>query len=201
MIAHLTGRLLSKSPSSVILDAHGVGYQVDIALSTYFALPHLEESISLVISTHIRNDTIQLFGFLTPAEKETFTLLTGISGIGPKLALSALSTLSVKDILSAIQHNDVNKLSSTPGIGKKSASRIVLELKDKVAKFISADALPGEQLPAEDTLQSDAESALTNLGYRPADVQKAITRTREKLDENQNLELIIRESLKELAKH
>ena len=201
MIAHLTGRLLSKSPSSVILDAHGVGYQVDIALSTYFALPHLEESISLAISTHIRNDTIQLFGFLTPAEKETFTLLTGISGIGPKLALSALSTLSVKDILSAIQHNDVNKLSSTPGIGKKSASRIVLELKDKVAKFISADALPGEQLPAEDTLQSDAESALTNLGYRPADVQKAITRTREKLDENQNLELIIRESLKELAKH
>ena len=201
MIAHLTGRLLSKSPSSVILDAHGVGYQVDIALSTYFALPHLEESISLAISTHIRNDTIQLFGFLTPAEKETFTLLTGISGIGPKLALSALSTLSVKDILSAIQHNDVKKLSSTPGIGKKSASRIVLELKDKVAKFISADALPGEQLPAEDTLQSDAESALTNLGYRPADVQKAITRTREKLDENQNLELIIRESLKELAKH
>ncbi len=200
MIAQLAGKLVSKSPSTVILDAHGVGYQVDIALSTYFALPNLEEPVSLAISTHIRNDTIQLFGFLTPAEKETFTLLTGISGIGPKLALSALSTLSVKDILSAIQSNDVDRLSSTPGIGKKSASRIVLELKDKVAKFMSADALPGEALSTEDTLQTDAESALTNLGYRPTDVQKAIKRTREKLDNSPNLELIIRESLKELAK-
>ena len=200
MIARLTGRLLSKSPSTVILDAHGVGYEVSIALSTYFALPNLEESVTLAISTHIRNDTIQLFGFLTLAEKETFVLLTGISGIGPKLALSALSTLSVKDILSAIQSNDIDRLSSTPGIGKKSASRIVLELKDKVAKFISADALPGEQLPAEDTVQADAESALTNLGYRLLDVQNAIKRSREKLEDTANLELIIRESLKELAK-
>ncbi|GJL63696.1 MAG: Holliday junction ATP-dependent DNA helicase RuvA [Nitrospirales bacterium] len=201
MIARLTGQLLSKSPSTVILDVQGVGYEISIALSTYFALPHLKESVTLAISTHIRNDTIQLFGFLTPAEKETFTLLTGISGIGPKLALSALSTLSVKDILSAIQRNDVDRLSSTPGIGKKSASRIVLELKDKVAKYISADALPGEQLPAEDTVQADAESALTNLGYRPLDVQKAIKRSQEKLDDPSNLELIIRESLKVLAKN
>ena len=200
MIARLSGRLLTKSTSTVILDAHGVGYEVYISLSTYFALPDLEESVTLAISTHIRNDTIQLFGFLTPAEKETFVLLTGISGIGPKLALSALSTLSVKDIHVAIQANDVDKLSSTPGIGKKSASRIVLELKDKVAKFISADALPGEQLLTEDSLQADAESALTNLGYRPLDVQKAIKRSREKLDDQSSLELIIRESLKELAK-
>ncbi len=200
MIACLTGRLLYKSPSTVILNVHGVGYAVDIALSTYFALPDLEKSVTLAISTHIRNDTIQLFGFLTPAEKETFVLLTGISGIGPKLALSALSTLNVKEILSAIQSNDVDRLSSTPGIGKKSASRIVLELRDKVAKFISADALPGEQLPTEDTVQADAESALTNLGYRPVDVQKAIKRSREKLEDSPSLELIIRESLRELAK-
>ena len=201
MIAQLTGQLLAKSPSTVVLDAHGVGYEVYIALSTYFALPDLKESVTLAISTHIRNDTIQLFGFLTLAEKETFVLLTGISGIGPKLALSALSTLSVKDILLAIQANDVDKLSSTPGIGKKSASRIVLELKDKVAKFISADALPGEQLPDEDSLQTDAESALINLGYRTSEVQKAIKRTREKLNDPQSLELIIREALKELAKN
>ncbi|GJL54247.1 MAG: Holliday junction ATP-dependent DNA helicase RuvA [Nitrospirales bacterium] len=200
MIARLTGQLLSKSPSTVILDVQGVGYEISIALSTYFALPHLKDSVTLAISTHIRNDTIQLFGFLTPSEKETFTLLTGISGIGPKLALSALSTLNVNDILAAIQSNDVEKLSSTPGIGKKSASRIVLELKDKVAKYISADALPGEQLPAEDSLQTDAESALTNLGYRTADVQKAIKRSREKLGDNPSLEFIIRESLKVLAK-
>jgi len=200
MIARLTGRLHSKTTSTVILDAHGVGYEVSIALSTYFALPNLEETVTLAISTHIRNDTIQLFGFLTLSEKETFILLTSISGIGPKLALSVLSTLSVKDILLAIQANDVDKLSSTPGIGKKSASRIVLELKDKVAKFISADALPGEQLPAEDTVQTDAESALTNLGYRQLDVQKAIKRSREKLEDSSSLELIIRESLKELAK-
>jgi len=201
MIAQLTGQLLSKSPSTVILDVQGVGYEIFIALSTYFSLPHLKDSVTLAVSTHIRNDTIQLFGFLTAAEKETFALLTGISGIGPKLALSALSTLSVKDILSAIHHNDVDRLSSTPGIGKKSASRIVLELKDKVAKYLSADALPGEQLPVEDTVQADAESALTNLGYRPLDVQKAIKQSREKLNDSSTLELIIRESLKVLAKN
>ena len=200
MIARLTGRLISKTTSTVILDVQGVGYEIDIALSTYFAIPNLEELITLNVSTHIRNDTIQLFGFLTSAEKDTFALLTGISGIGPKLALSALSTLSVNEIHSAIQNNDVDRLSSTPGIGKKSASRIVLELKDKVGKLIGGDISQSKQAAPQDGAQADAESALINLGYRPSEVQKAIKRSREKLDDTPNLELIIRESLKELAK-
>ena len=200
MIARLTGRLIAKTTSTIILDVQGVGYEIDIALSTYFALPTLEERLTLNVSTHIRNDTIQLFGFLATAEKDTFVLLTGISGIGPKLALSALSTLTVDEIHAAIQANDVVRLSSTPGIGKKSASRIVLELKDKVGKLIAGDAQPTGPTLLQESVQADAESALLNLGYRPNEVQKAIQQSRERLEESANLELIIRESLKHLAK-
>ena len=118
MIAELRGRLTSKSPSQVILDVNGVGYEVSVSLSTFFSLPEVGNDTMLKISTQLRNDSIQLFGFLTVSEKEAFTLLTGITGIGPKLALSTLSSLSVNDLLAAIQSNDVALLSSVPGIGK-----------------------------------------------------------------------------------
>jgi Holliday junction DNA helicase RuvA len=157
MIAGLTGRLLLKSPSQVILDVNGVGYEVHIALSTYFSLPNLQDLVTLNISTHLRNDTIQLYGFLTTQEKDTFGLLTGITGIGPKLALSTLSTLPVKDFISAIQANDLDRLSSVPGIGRKSASRIVLELKDKVHRLQPIDTQTGAPLSelSSDPLQQD----------------------------------------------
>lgn len=203
MIAGLTGHLLVKNPSSVIVDVHGVGYEVHIALTTFFSLPNVKESVTLNISTQLRNDSIQLFGFLTPQEKETFLLLTGISGIGPKLALSTLSTLSVKDFLMAVQSNDLEILSSVPGIGKKSAARITLELKDKVARLLSESPFPDDRpipTPGEDTIQDDAASALINLGYRASDVQKAIKRTLSKAHEPQTLETLIREALKDLAK-
>ena len=126
MIAKLTGQLSTKAPSHIILDVHGVGYEVLIPLSTYFALPDLNASLSLNILTHVREDAIQLFGFLTVSEKEAFVMLTSISGVGGKLALSVLSTLSVSDFITAIQTDDGDKLASVPGIGKKSASRITL---------------------------------------------------------------------------
>jgi len=202
MIAGLRGRLITKSPSQAILDVNGVAYDIHIALSTFFKLPNLEESATLHISTHLRTDSIQLFGFLTLQEKETFLLLTGITGIGPKLALSVLSTLSVNDLLSSIQSNDIDTLSSVPGIGRKSASRITLELKDKISRLRSVDPLPGEPIQevSSNALQEDATSALLNLGYRSPEVKKAIQTNLQKNQEAWSLENLIRESLKELAK-
>ena len=135
MIALLTGRLAFKAPTHLALDVQGVGYEVFIPLSTYYNLPNLNDSISLSIHTHVREDAIQLFGFSTQQEKEAFVLLMTVSGIGPKSALGILSALPVSDLVSAIQSADVEKLETVPGIGKKSAGRLVLELKDKFLKL------------------------------------------------------------------
>ena len=137
MIALLTGRVAFKAPTQLTLDVQGVGYEVFIPLSTYYALPDLQDNVTLSIHTHVREDAIQLFGFLTAAEKESFLLLTAVSGIGPKLALSVLSTLPVPDLMSSIQAGDIEKLATVPGIGKKSAARIALELKEKASRFQS----------------------------------------------------------------
>ena len=201
MIALLTGLLAYKAPSHVTLDVHGVGYEVLIPLSTYYSLPNLHESVTLSIHTHVREDAIQLFGFLTAAEKEAFLLLTGISGIGPKLGLSVLSTLSVRDLFAAIQAGDIEKLGTVPGIGKKSAARIALELKDKVARLRPG----GESVAAGDgrvdnPLYADALSALVNLGYRTADVKEALKSVEESGAMAQGLKTVIREALKGLAK-
>ena len=202
MIAGLRGRLISKTPSQAILDVNGVAYDIHIALSTYFQLPNLQESATLHISTLFRNESIQLFGFLTIQEKETFALLTGITGIGPKLALSILSSLTVNDLLSSIQCNDIERLSTVPGIGRKSASRITLELKDKISRLQFVESRPEGPLQetAPKALQEDATSALLNLGYRSPEVKKAIERSLQKNPEGYSLESLIRETLKELAK-
>ena len=201
MIAKLTGELIAKAPSHIILDVHGVGYEVLIPLSTYFALPELQASLSLNVFTHVREDAMQLFGFLTVSEKNAFVMLTSITGVGGKLALSMLSTLSVSDLITAIQTNDEDKLSSVPGIGKKSASRIILELKDKAAYLEDADSiLPAKPiLPAQ--IQDDAISALVNLGYRPRDVKDIITKICRDQTTPLLLDDLIREALKQLSKH
>jgi Holliday junction DNA helicase RuvA len=201
MIALLTGLMAFKAPSQVTLDVHGVGYEVFIPLSTYYSLPDPHESVTLSIHTHVREDAIQLFGFLTAAEKEAFLLLTGISGIGPKLGLSVLSTLSVRDLFSAIQAGDIEKLGTVPGIGKKSAARIALELKDRVAKLCptGGEVEPGEG-PAATPLYEDALSALVNLGYRVADVKEVLKRVEKSGAMAQGLKTVIREALKDLAK-
>jgi len=178
-----------------------VGYEVFIPLSTFYALPDLNESTSLRIHTYLREDAIQLFGFLTSPEKEAFVLLNGISGIGPKLALSVLSTLSVPDLVSAVTAGDVDKLASVPGIGKKSAGRIALELKDKAERLHPATAKPPETLAGRtDRLQDDALSALVNLGYKAADVKEAIKRAAQVRPEPIPLTELIREVLKDLAR-
>jgi Holliday junction DNA helicase RuvA len=201
MIAFLTGRLAFKAPTHLTLDVQGVGYEVHIPLSTYYALPNLDEITALNIHTHLREDAIQLFGFLSHSEKELFLMLTTVSGIGPKLALSVLSSLSIPELLRAIETEDVEKLGTVPGIGKKSAGRIALELKDKVAKIQpspvhgSASDVPGFDGPYEDAL-----SALVNLGYRPQDAREALKRATKVAGSPMVLRDLIREGLKALAR-
>ena len=201
MIASLTGRLAFKAPAYLVLDVHGVGYEVFIPLSTYYGLPNLSESTVLSVHTHVREDAIQLFGFLTSQEKEAFVLLTSVSGVGPKLALSVLSALPVADLVLAIQSEDVEKLTTVPGIGNKSASRLVLELKDKVAKLhpglVPRDDSSGQ---GQDVTFDDALSALVNLGYRPQDAKEALKQVKKSNPESIVLKDMIRECLKELAR-
>jgi Holliday junction DNA helicase RuvA len=201
MIASLTGRLAFKAPTYLVLDVHGVGYEVFIPLSTYYGLPNLSESISLSVHTHVREDAIQLFGFLTSQEKDAFVLLTSVSGVGPKLALSVLSALPVSGLASAIQSGNIEKLTTVPGIGHKSASRLVLELKDKVGKLhpglAQASDLPRQ---GQDATFDDALSALVNLGYRPQDAKEALKQVKRSNAESIVLKDMIRESLKELAR-
>jgi Holliday junction DNA helicase RuvA len=202
MIAALSGILSSKTPQEAIISVQGVGYQVFIALSTFFTLPDINSSVQVFVSTHVRNDTIQLFGFATLEEKQAFSLLTTISGVGPKLALSALSTLSVPDLCTAIEKGDIEILGSIPGVGKKSASRIVLELKDKTHRIMISESQKSLTSLIEPTnfLQEEASSALINLGYRAPEVKKAINLAIAKMNENYELEDLIRTTLKELAK-
>ncbi|MCP9453713.1 MAG: Holliday junction branch migration protein RuvA [Nitrospira sp.] len=201
MIAFLTGKLTFKAPTHLTLDVHGVGYEVHIPLSTYYALPNVNEVTALNIHTHVREDAIQLFGFLSPQEKESFLLLMTVTGIGPKLALNILSSMPLADLLRAIRTEDVERLATIPGIGKKSAGRIALELKDKVGKIASTAG--GKPTPDRvDTGEhfEDALSALVNLGYRPHDVKEALKKVAKTSAHPLPLTNLIREGLKELAR-
>jgi holliday junction DNA helicase RuvA len=201
MIALLTGRLAFKAPTHLALDVHGVGYEVFIPLSTYYNVPNVNDSLSLSIHTHVREDAIQLFGFSTPQEKDAFVLLLSVSGIGPKSALGILSALPVSDLVSAIQSGDIEKLETVPGIGKKSAGRLVLELKDKLIKLHPA-LIPSADAAARgrDDTFDDALSALTNLGYRPSDAKEALKAAQQSRSGAVTLQELIRESLKHLAR-
>jgi holliday junction DNA helicase RuvA len=200
MIALLTGRLAFKAPTHLALDVQGVGYEVFIPLSTFYNLPDLNQILSLNIHTHVREDAIQLFGFVTQHEKDAFVLLTTVSGIGPKSALGILSALPVSDLVSAIQSGDVEKLESVPGVGKKTAGRMVLELKDKAAKLHPELAPRDAPSGGEDAAFDDALSALTNLGYRAQDAREALKQVRKSHAGTVSLQDLIRETLKDLAR-
>jgi Holliday junction DNA helicase RuvA len=201
MIASLTGRLASKHPGGVIIDVQGVGYDVLIPLSTYYQLSDSNQTVTLTIYTHVREDAIQLFGFSTPREKEAFLMLLGVSGIGPKLALSVISSLSVDDLAAAIRNDDQKVLASVPGIGKKSAGRLALELKDKVEKLgVAADHRAAKAAEPSSKLMNDALSALTNLGYKASDVKDVVKQVLDGRNGETPLQDLIRAALKELAK-
>lgn len=199
MIALLTGRLAFKAPTYLTLDVQGVGYEIFIPLSTYYSLPNPNETLSLSIHTHVREDAIHLFGFMTQEEKDAFLLLTTVSGIGPKTALGILSALPVSDLVSAIQAADIDKLEAVPGIGKKSAGRIVLELKDKLIKL--HPGLAGSTgSHGQDRMFDDALSALVNLGYRAQAAKDALQRVKKTMLGTGTLQDFIREALKDLAR-
>ncbi len=193
MIASITGKLRSKTPDHLIVDVGGVGYLVHIPLSTYCNIPDTGDDVSLHIHTHVREDSLSLFGFLSEREKDMFLLLLGVSGIGPKLALAVLSGLPVEDLCCAIRASDDSKLCAIPGIGKKTAARMVLELKDKVKQFVdTATEQAGTACYSE--VISDAVSALVNLGYKRPLAEYAL---KEVSVDRQNLpvEVMIREAL------
>jgi Holliday junction DNA helicase RuvA len=177
MIALLRGDLAYKSIDHVIIDTGGVGYRLFIPLSTFYALPDTGE-VRLLVHTHVREDALLLFGFGTPAEKEMFAMLIGISGIGPKLALNILSHIPVADLQSAVFAGDIKRLSTLPGIGKKTAERLVLELKDKIGPLGAAAGGPPSAVTAAakapaDPL-ADVTSALVNLGYKEPQARKVL---------------------------
>jgi Holliday junction DNA helicase RuvA len=170
MIGRLTGRLAAKATDHVVLDVSGVGYVVYIPLSTFYDLPEAESPASLLIHTHVREDTLALYGFLTERERQLFLLLMSVAGIGPKVALTVLSGIPPAELVSALSRQDVRRLIAIPGVGKKTAERMVLELAEKAAKLSgepSADAPAA--VPADDVV-----SALVNLGYRKSEADRAV---------------------------
>jgi Holliday junction DNA helicase RuvA len=175
MIALLSGLIAHKSPDHIILDVHGVGYRVHIPFSTYYELPEEGGAATLHIHTSVREDAILLYGFRTRLEKSFFQLLISVSGIGPKLARDILSNIQPGPLSQALAQADLHKLSTIPGIGKKTAERLVLELKDKVNKLdmSSLPAADARQIPADDVTE-DVCSALLNLGYKEPQVRKAL---------------------------
>lgn len=176
MIALLTGKIAGKSPDWVILDVNGVGYRVQIPFSTFFALPEDGAILTLNIHTNVKEDAIHLYGFLTPLEKQFFQLLITVSGVGPKLAKDILSNIHPDQLASALCRADIVRLSAIPGIGKKTAERLILELKDKVVKLgLVRESESSSASSREDSsVRDDVASALINLGYREAVVIKTL---------------------------
>jgi holliday junction DNA helicase RuvA len=206
MIAHLSGTILAKQATSVVLDVAGVGYEVTIPVSTFYDMEEPGAQLQLRIYTHVREDALQLFGFRTSRERELFTLLISVSGIGPKSAIAMLSGMSADEIIAAIRTNNYARLTSIPGVGRKTGERLVIELRDKMAALSSpaleeelAAAAGGGSAPTEDTLREDALSALSNLGYQKAAAEKAVMQA---ISEGGDLsvELILRRSLRHLSK-
>jgi Holliday junction DNA helicase RuvA len=180
MIAHLRGTILEKHPNQVILETTGIGYDIQIPVSTYTTLGDAGSSIALRIHTHVREDALQLFGFATAEEKLLFERLISVSGIGPKLAVTVLSGLATAELIGAIRTGDVQKLVRIPGVGKKTAERMVLELKDKLVG-VEAGAkgvAPVAAAPTLDPLEQDVLSALLNLGCSRAGAEEAIQKAK-----------------------
>jgi Holliday junction DNA helicase RuvA len=206
VIAYLEGTLREKQPTRVVLDVHGVGYEVLIPLSTFYDLPEEGKTIALRIHTHVREDALQLFGFRTARERSVFELLLRTSGVGPKLAQALLSGLAPDDLLGAIRDGKAAVLRSVPGVGQKTAERIVIDLRDRVGTLIAeASAERGEPqaasaAPAEPGSDDEALSALVNLGYPRAHAERVIEAARGELGPDAPLERVIRAALRRLSR-
>ena len=195
MIALIRGHLIIKAPQYSVIDVNGVGYKIFIPLSTFPKLPPLKEEVTLHTYTNVREDAIQLYGFLSIEERDFFITLLTISGIGPKMGLNIMSGPSLSNLMEIVENGDVNRLSMIPGVGKKTAARIVLELKEKLVPLSSST----EEAGLDPKVAADALSALVNLGYSRVQAHDAIN-TAGKTCREVSLEEILREALKTLAK-
>lgn len=195
MIAQLAGTLAYKSPEHLVIDVQGVGYQVLVSLNSFYRLPEPGDPVRLIIHTHVREDALQLYGFIDREEKELFLLLTSVTGIGPRLALNILSGTPTNELLDALEAGDLVRLVAIPGVGKKTAERLVLELRDKIKLVRSARTAAGGQ--AVTGLEGEAISALVNLGYRRNEAERAVKAAC--AGGASDLEAVIRTALKRVA--
>ncbi|MBN1382856.1 MAG: Holliday junction branch migration protein RuvA [Deltaproteobacteria bacterium] len=202
MIARVAGTLIEKSVSHIVVDAQGIGYRIFISLSTFYELPEPGENITLHTHTNVKQDAIHLFGFYTIEEKKMFEMMIGISGIGPKLAINILSGMAATDLMEAISHGNLSKLVGIPGVGRKMAERMILELKDKLTKFApdTAGKKMDVQTDATDFLKEDALSALVNLGYKSNHVRNVLDQVIENIEDSEfTLDVLLKKALKQLS--
>ena len=198
MIAHLKGKLTYKSPIEIAIDVNGVGYQVFVPLSTFYALPELEEDVFLDIHTHMREESLKLFGFYTTDEKRIFEKLIAINKVGPKLALTILSGMSPAELFTAIDSNNIGRLSTIPGIGRKTAERLILEMRDKMDGISLDSDIKKDSIP-QNGLFDDALSALVNLGYKKNQAEQTLKKVYPEGEVGDSIEDIIKKSLNLLS--
>ena len=200
MIAFLRGSLLEKHPTQVIIETHGVGYEVTIPVSTFSVLPDPPSTATLRVYTHVREDALQLFGFATIEEKALFEKLISVSGIGPKLAITVLSGLAAADLVSAIRGGSIERLTRVPGIGKKTAERLIVELRDKLDSLAPSGVAVGKMPlePALSDLDQDVLSALVNLGAAKPQAEGAIRKARSAAGATQDFQTLFRKAMEYL---
>jgi Holliday junction DNA helicase RuvA len=199
VIAHLQGRILDKQPNRIVVDVNGVGYEVSVPLSTFYGLGEPGSAVALRIHTHVREDALALYGFATRLEQELFERLIGVSGIGPKVALAVLSGIEPAELIRAIEHADLARLTGIPGVGKKTSERIVLELKDRLPRVQVAVAAAGSAAYAAPALRDDLLSALINLGYHRPLAEKTVD-SAVKATPDGDFERTLKQALRELAR-
>jgi len=195
MIGYLKGTLIEKKPSSVLMDVNGVGYLVTIPVSTFYDLPEEGTPLSLYIHTHVREDILALYGFRTTREKVLFEKLIGVSGIGPKMAIAFLSGMSVDELIPAIQRQDILKLTTIPGVGRKTAERVALELREQISALLSEAAQAAQAKP----MQEDLISALVNLGYHRSQAERAVKKVLEDAKPDSSFETLLKNSLQTIS--
>jgi holliday junction DNA helicase RuvA len=202
VIAHLRGSILEKHPNRIVIDVNGVGYDVFVPLSTFYGLGEPGAAIALRIHTHVREDAFLLYGFATLLEQELFERLIGVSGIGAKVALAVLSGIEPQELIRAIEHGDLARLTAIPGVGKKTSERIVLELKDRLPRAPVTAAAAGAASPAAPALRDDVVSALVNLGYHRPLAEKAAEAAIKTIGSSSDagFERLLRQALREVAK-
>jgi holliday junction DNA helicase RuvA len=201
MIALICGKIAYKEIASVVIDTNGVGYRVFIPLTTFYELPEAGESVTLHVHTHVKEDAINLFGFYTTQERDLFQLMISVSGIGPKIAMNIISGITAGELFQAISGGNVGKLVSIPGVGRKMAERLILELREKIAKKMTLEQVPAasDQQKGDEMIKEDVLSALVNLGYKNNTAKDALDKVLQMTEENLSLDALLKKTLKILA--